>query len=146
MKKSKPSLRSLAGMTSQIGLLLAKQGQAVIDLQNKHIKSLGAYTGDFTPSAVKEALICHNDLASIDDLDRFKELRRIIANNNYISRVRLALDRLETLDLSNNALTTIPNLVALPKLKVLNLLSNNIREVSIHFLPVAECLEKLNLA
>lgn len=73
-------------------------------------------------------------------------MRRIIANNNYIARVRLALDRLETLDLSNNALTTVPNLVALPKLKVLNLLSNNIREVSIEFLPVAECLEKLNLA
>ena len=101
---------------------------------------------DFTPSAVKEALLSHNDLANIDELDRFKELRRIIANNNYISRVRLALDRLETLDLSNNALSSIPPLMALPKLKVLNLMSNNIREVSLHFLPVAECLEKLNLS
>ncbi len=124
----------------------AQQGQTVIDLQNKQIKNLSIWIRTFTPSAIREALLSHNDLSSIDALDRFKELRRIIANNNYISKVRLSLDRLETLDLSNNAITSVPNLAAMPRLKVLNLVSNSIRQVDVDFLPLAESLEKLYLA
>lgn len=54
-------------------------------------------------------------------------MRKIYANNNYITKVRLSLDKLEVLELASNVLVGVPNLAAMPRLKVLNLARNKIK-------------------
>lgn len=73
-------------------------------------------------------------------------MRKIAANNNYITKVRLSLDKLEVLELASNAITAVPNLAAMPRLKVLNLVHNKIKSIDIDFLPLTNSLEKLYLA
>lgn len=104
------------------------------------IKNLGVWVNKYTPALVREAQLSYNDLSSIDALDRFKEMRKIYANNNYITKVRLSLDRLEILELASNALIAVPNLAAMPRLKVLNLVRNKIKSIDVDFLPLINSL------
>ena len=65
-----------------------------------------------------------NYLSSIEQLNKFRNLKAISASNNYIYEVHLELGRLESLDLTNNYLSEVPNLTGTPKLMELNLTSN----------------------
>lgn len=67
-----------------------------------------------------------NMVSSIDVLNKFLNLRYIDASNCYIEEVNFTLPKLEYLDISNNYLRNFPNLQHMPRLKYLNLNSNQL--------------------
>ena len=79
--------------------------------------------------ALAELNVACNDLTSLAALNRFQQLRKIIATGNRLqigSGLVLRLPRLQEIDLSHNSLTAVPPLDVLPQLQVLRLAGNKI--------------------
>jgi len=79
--------------------------------------------------ALTELNVACNDLTSLAALNRFQQLRKIIATGNRLqigSGLVLRLPRLQEIDLSHNSLTAVPPLDVLPQLQVLRLQRNQI--------------------
>ena len=82
-------------------------------------------------TALQEIDLTGNDMASLEELNRFASLKSIVAARNLLkasSSVNLAVHRLTRLDVSDNRLSSVPPLKELPLLQVLNVSHNRIRE------------------
>ena len=71
--------------------------------------------------------VSSNKLQSIDFLNQFTNLEKIIAKNNNIQRVNLWTYKLTELDLEGNLLKIFPMFENLQKLRILNLKFNRLK-------------------
>ena len=79
--------------------------------------------------AIRDLNLANNELGSLESVNRFSQLKRLLANGNMLQLgggLVLRLPRLLEIDLSNNRLVAIPPLEELPSLQILRLQRNQI--------------------
>ena len=79
--------------------------------------------------AIRDLNLANNELGSLESVNRFSQLKRLLANGNMLQiggGLVLRLPRLLEIDLSNNRLVAIPPLEELPSLQILRLQRNQI--------------------
>ena len=97
---------------------------------------------------IVELNLSRNNLVNIDQVSStFSSLVVLRASQNYLTQVTLSLPSLEQLHLDHNQVVQFPLLNALPKLRLLNLKGNQLKDLSSDFRgPITASLEALDLS